>query len=165
MNKLIHDLIDCPEFQKKVQFESKLYAANDKILVQGEVHNEFYFIKSGVIKVSLHTDFEEGSQYRLGFSHLEANDIFGELAFFEALPTTSESLPATADVVALTDSEIIAIHIPSFHAFLTEHPHIGYEIVLGMGSTLVKRLRHADKTIINLYAWGMKANKLDQYLK
>lgn len=158
MLDIILQLLNDDEFNSSVKFSLLKFKPQDKILVQGTVHQKLFLIKSGKVRVIVSTEFEGKTQFRPGIADLGPNDIFGEFGLLD-------ELPASADVNAVIDSELIEIDIPSLKDYLDTHPEIGYKILTSMGKTLVTRLRHADKTIINLYAWGMKANKLDQYLE
>jgi CRP/FNR family cyclic AMP-dependent transcriptional regulator len=159
MFEIINALIENPDFQNKVKFTSKHFNAKDKILVQGEQHPNFFLIKNGTVRVTVTTLLkeEETAALRPGVADLGPNDIFGEFGLFD-------DLPASADVASVVESELLEIDIPSFKAYLNENPTIGYKIYQELLQTLVKRLRHADKVIYNLYAWGIKAHQLDKYL-
>lgn len=158
MFEIISALLEDSDFQKKVKFSTKNFNANDKILVQGEKHPTFFLIKSGSVRVTVTTQIKEDTSLRPGVADLGPNDIFGEFGLFD-------DLPASADVSSIKESELLEIDILSFRAYLDQNPQIGYKIYHELVQTLVKRLRHADKVIYNLYAWGIKAHQLDKYLE
>lgn len=161
MHDIINSLLEDPEFVEKVHFLTRTYKANERIISQGEAHTGVFLIKSGTVRVTVTAEFKEDpndSTLRPGVADLGANDIFGEFGLFD-------DLPASADVKALTDAEILEIDIPSFKNFLDSHREIAYTIYLPIIKTLVKRLRSADKVIYKLYSWGTKAHQLDKYLK
>lgn len=157
MFHVLHQLLADPTFKEKVKFKSIEFKANDKILEQGKSHVSVYLIKSGKVRVVIHAEVKESSPMRPGIADLGVNDVFGEFGLFD-------NLPASADVIAVDDSELVEIDIPSLKKYLESNPEIAYQFLVTMINTLVGRLRHADKTIFTLYAWGMKAHKLDQLL-
>jgi CRP/FNR family transcriptional regulator, cyclic AMP receptor protein len=157
MYELIENLLNSESFKSEVKFITRKFAANEKILEQGKQHRDFYLIRSGSVRVIVKTEINERSQLRPGIADLISGDVFGEFGLFDDLPTS-------ADVIAVTESELIEIDIATFKNFLEKNQKIGYLIFLAMLKTLVKRLRHADKTILNLYLWGMKAHQLDKHL-
>jgi CRP-like cAMP-binding protein len=102
-------------------------------------------------------DIRDKNAVHPGIADLGPNDIFGEFGLYD-------EEPANADVIAVTASELVQIDITTFRTFLKVNPQIGNTILEAMFKTLIKRLRHADETIIKLYIWGMKAHKIDQDL-
>lgn len=151
-------LLDDPAFKEKVKFSSRQFKTNDKILEQGQPHGCVYLIKSGKVRVVVHAEIKDSSPMRPGIADLGANDVFGEFGLFD-------NMPASAEVIAVDDCELIEIDIPSLKIFLDSNPTMAYQFLVAMINTLVSRLRHADKTIFTLYSWGMKAHKLDQFLE
>ena len=159
MFEILHTLLqEDPVFKNNVKFITRQFKANDKILEQGQLHKSVYLIKSGKVRVVVHADIKESSPMRPGIADLGVHDVFGEFALFD-------NMPASADVIAVDDSELIEIDIPSLKTFLEKNPEIAYTFFVAMINTLVSRLRHADKSIFTLYSWGMKAHKLDKYLE
>lgn len=157
--QLMEDLLKNKNFLAKVKVSTKSFKANEKILSQASVHRKVYIIRKGKVRIIVQSeDKVKSSNLRPGIADLETNDIFGEFGLFD-------DQPASADVIALIDSELIEIDIPTFRTFLNETPEIASKIYFSIIQILVKRLRHADKTIFSLYTWGMKAHKLDQHLE
>ena len=152
MIKIITTLLANKSFQKKVQFNTRRFSANEKILLQGEMHHCLYLIKIGRVRIRINTDINDTLQLRPGVADLGPNDIFGEFGLFD-------DLPASADAETIVESELLEIDAPSFKQFLDDNPPIAYTIYLEMLKTLVKRLRSADKTIYSFYSWGVKAYK------
>lgn len=158
MFDVLLQLLEDPAFKEQVKFTSRQFKINDKILEQGQSHVSVYLIKSGKVRVVVHAEIKDSSPMRPGIADLGANDVFGEFGLFD-------SMPASADVIAVDDCELIEIDIPALKIYLDNNPKIAYQFLVAMINTLVSRLRHADKTIFTLYSWGMKAHKLDQFLE
>lgn len=158
-------LLDSTSFKDNVLYNIKKFHPNEKILEQGKKHSCVYLIKDGKVRivVSGSSPVSAGSSkkepvVKPGVNELGSDDIFGEFGIFD-------DAPASADVVAITETELIEIDIESFKNFLQKNPEIGYEILFEMLKVLVKRLRHANITIVNLFSWGIKAHHIDKYLE
>jgi CRP/FNR family transcriptional regulator, cyclic AMP receptor protein len=158
MKKLLKMLLGNPLFMSQIKHYSRIFNTHEKILQQGKVYNSFFFIKKGNVRVILHKKMDTKIHIHPSIIDLGPEDIFGEFGLFD-------NLPASADVVALNQSELVEIDKASFIRFLEQNPKIGYNIMLYLLQSLTKRLRQADKTIINLYAWGVKAHQIDKYLE
>lgn len=158
MFEILQELLEDSTFKSKVKYSSRQFKANEKILEQGKPHTSIYLIKAGKVRVVVHAEDIEASPMRPGIADLGVHDIFGEFGLFD-------NLPASADVMALEDSELVEIDITTLRTYLDNNPKIGYKLLDVMINTLVSRLRHADKTIFTLYSWGMKAHKLDKLIE
>lgn len=154
MFELLISLIDDPKFKSAVNPKHKIVKPNEKVIHEGKLHNNFYIIKKGQLRVVASGD-AENKQLRPGLADLVTNDVFGEFTIFD-------KLPASADVVAISESEIIEININSFLQFLSDNPDIGYKVMVDMLQVLVKRLRHTNKTTVKLLSWGIKAHGIDK---
>ena len=157
MFEIIFKLLDDPVFKAKVKYKTKAYAANEKILEEGKMHHHMHLIKEGKVRIIVHGDLKTKSSVSAGIADLGPSDVFGEFGLFD-------DSPASADVIAVTDCELIEIDILTFREYLEIDTQTGYKILLDLMKLLIQRLRRADKTIINLYVWGMKAHKIDQHL-
>lgn len=158
MFEIIHQLLDDTNFQKQVKFTIKTFKQNEKIIEQGKQTPGVYLIKSGLVRVVVHSELDEKKVVSPGIADLKPNDIFGEFSLFDRLP-------ASADVIAEQESELVEIDIPSFRKFLRSNLEVASEVYFEILKNLVSRLRHADKTIVNLYMWGIKAYNVDKHLE
>ena len=156
MFDIIHKLLDDPTFKSDVKYTTRKFKTNDIILKQGHPHSCVYLIKKGKVHVILSAQSKKNIQVRSCIADLSKNDVFGEFGLFD-------DLPASADVIAAADTDLIEIDIPSFRIFLESKPAIGYQVFLAMLKNLVTRLQHADKSIVSLYTWGIKAPDLDEH--
>ncbi|QBR84825.1 cyclic nucleotide-binding domain-containing protein [Legionella israelensis] len=153
MSNAFRSLLDNPDFKSQVKYRVKRIKAGEKILKQGVKHHYLYFILEGTVRVSI----QGKKRVRPGIADLDSDNIFGEFALFD-------DFPASADVVSLTESKLIEIDTSSLQTFMNAHPKIGYNLLLYIMSALIHRLQHADKCIVNLYAWGIEAHQIDKYL-
>lgn len=159
MKDIFHFLLSDPLFNTQVKHITKTYPPNEKILEQGKPHANLYVIKTGKVKVMINNMEKEKTLtfVRPCIIELSQNDIFGEFGIVD-------DLPSSADVITVTESEITEIDIASLQTFLNAHPEIGYKISLYLLQIVIKRLRHADKAIVSLYTWGLKAHHIDKIL-
>src|SRR3990167_3515445 len=150
MFDMMESLLKDSAFQANVKFKELTFKANQKILEQGKEHVSMYLIKQGKVRVIVSADTKEESLVRPGVAELNKNDVFGEFGLFE-------DLPASADVIAVEETTLIEIDIPSFRRYLENNPNIGYQVLVDLFKTLISRLRHANKSIFTIYSWGIKA--------
>lgn len=166
MLELLQDLMTNPDFSQQVKYEHIYLKKNYKIIEEGKKNNHFYIIISGKVLVNLQgkkhpkthgEDNEMNPDVHPGLASLGPNDIFGEFAIVD-------DEPASADVVTAEETELLAINVNAFRSYLKANPEIGYQIISSMLQVLVKRLRHANQTIISLFLWGLKAHNIDKHL-
>lgn len=153
---LLQNLIINPQFKTEVKNHIILLETHQKIVEQGKVHLSFYLINKGKLRVIINPG-KQGSIHP-SIAELGPGDIFGEFSLFD-------DGPANADVIAVTPSELVEIDKKSFLNYLEKNTEVGYLILTEMLKTLTKRLRNADKTILCLYTWGLKAHQLDKHLE
>lgn len=159
MKEILNSLLEQKDFKAQVKFLTKKYNANEKIIQQGKFHECVYLIKKGKVRIMVSPEMKNNElAVHPGIAELGPGEIFGEFGLFD-------DLPASADVIVVSESEVIEIDISSFRSFLQNNPDLGYHIVVNMLQTLIHRLRHANKAIINLYSWGIKAHEIDLLLK
>lgn len=157
MNILL-DLIENNEaFKKAVKFKKMQYPANHIIVRENEIHNEIFLIIRGGVRVVSKGKLAEQKTIKPGLADMEAGDIFGEFCLFD-------DEPASASVVAADETEVYEIDSPSFKKFISEHPDVGLPILWQITSMLVRRIRHSNKTVVDLLIWGLKVHKIDKDL-
>ena len=138
-DKLFYDQV----FKSQVKHTISVVAAKEKIISQGDKHPFFCFIKSGSVQVVLNEKLLDQYPIHTIVATLSQNDIFGEFRMFD-------DYPASADVITVKESEIVAIDVKSFRAFLDSDPQLGYKVFLEMLQVLVKRLHHSNDTVMHL---------------
>ncbi|MEC4747056.1 cyclic nucleotide-binding domain-containing protein [Methylomicrobium sp. Wu6] len=126
-------------------FEKTVFRKQDIVLEQDDEGRDVYFILQGEVQVrSMIAD--EGT-LSAGLARLGENDFFGELAMFDGEPRSAE-------VIALTDCEIVRIDGPSLIRFMDQSPEKGYFVLREMFMNLVRHLRQNNirtKTVLQLY--------------
>lgn len=151
-------LLEDKSFKSQVKHSTKIFKANEKILKEGKLHPYLYIIKKGSVRVFVSGETGEKTALHPGVADLNPDDIFGEFGIFD-------DAPASADVAAVTETEVVEIDIKSFRAFLDANPQIGYKLMRELLQIFIERLRHANQAVIRLFTYGIKAHKLDKYLE
>jgi CRP-like cAMP-binding protein len=117
-----------------VKDSSTMYAAGDVIFQQGELGTEMFIIQEGEVDIVKHINGESHA-----LSHLEKGDFFGEMAILE-------SVPRTADAVAVTDVRALVINGARFDEMLRKNPEVAVRIIRKYS----KRLREANTLLERL---------------
>lgn len=138
-------LLDDPLFIKIVPFEKMDYRKRDIILEEDDEGQDVYLILQGEVQVR--SKVAGGDKLSSGLARLGENDFFGELAMFDGERRSAE-------VIALTDCEIIKIDGPNLIRFMDENPEKGYFVLRDIFMNLVRHLRQNNirtKTVLQLY--------------
>jgi len=128
-----------------VPFEKSVYRKQDIVLEEGDEGQDVYFILQGEVQVR--SRVIGGDKLSAGLARLGENDFFGELAMFDGERRSAE-------VVALTDCEIVRIDGPSLIRFMDQNPEKGYFVLREIFMNLVRHLRQNNirtKTVLQLY--------------
>jgi CRP-like cAMP-binding protein len=142
----LSDLFDDPNFMRDVPHAHVKYKALDVILKEKENSQDVYLIVEGQVQVSTNIADVE-SQFSPGLARLSKNDIFGELAMFDGEPRSAE-------VIALTDCEIVKFDGPKMISFLDKYPEKGYFVLRDIFMHLVMHMRQNNirtQTVLQLY--------------
>lgn len=138
-------LLDDPLFLKIVPFEKTVYRAQDVILEEDVEGRDVYYILQGEVQVR--SSLSDGEKLSASLARLGENDFFGELGMFDGEPRSAE-------VIALTDCEIVRIDGPNLIRFMDQNPEKGYFVLREMFMNLVRHLRQNNirtKTVLQLY--------------
>jgi CRP-like cAMP-binding protein len=135
-----------------VKDSSAGYPAGEVIFRQGELGTDMFIIQEGEVQIIKHIADESHV-----LSKLEKGDFFGEMAILE-------SVPRTADAVAITDVKVLVINGARFDDMLRKNPEIAVRIIrkysqrLREANTLLERLvgREVDADHVALDATMMK---------
>jgi CRP-like cAMP-binding protein len=117
-----------------VKDSSAGYPAGEVIFRQGELGTDMFIIQEGEVQIIKHIADESHV-----LSKLEKGDFFGEMAILE-------SVPRTADAVAVTDVKVLVINGARFDDMLRKNPEIAVRIIrkysqrLREANTLLERL-------------------------
>jgi len=113
------------------------FSKNTAILRESQkaVTGDFYIIRKGRVKVS-----RIGTQGReIIFTELKAGDSFGEMAIIDRQPRS-------ANVITLSDTEMVVIKGPDFLKILKAYP----AIALNLLKIMSRRIRRSDTQIKSL---------------
>ena len=113
--------------------------AGEQIITQGKMVRNLWFILSGRCEVTRHT--ESGCQ--LNLAELGPHVQFGEMSFFDAAPHS-------ADVVALTEMEMLRLTREDYDKLAAEGNPVAYKLALNALEQLANRLRRTDQWITEL---------------
>ena len=114
-------------------------SAEDVIAKEGTEEREVCIILDGLFEVIAHNN--SNGKERLAV--LEKGDVFGEIAFF------SVSGRRSADVVAMTDGEVLVLN----HSFLKEltvkNPEASWQILFNLGRILSERVIETSDELVS----------------
>jgi len=153
----IKRILDHPDFPEGECWEHQVFCANETIIQQGELSRWLYVIEFGAVRVIGNVSLDEQQQVKPGMSDLFEEQIFGELVLFDREPRS-------ASVKAIQDCQLIAINGDKLLVFLKANPDIGFAFLMALMSIEVQRLRKSNQKVCSLFAWGLKAHKIDEYL-
>ncbi|MFH1538482.1 MAG: Crp/Fnr family transcriptional regulator [bacterium] len=111
------------------------YGKGDEIVHRSEEGDTFFSILEGKVKVILTDD--ESKEYILGV--LRPKEFFGELALLDGEPRS-------ATVVALEETEVLALQRDDFLQQIKKHPELCIKLMIVLG----RRLRKANQSIESL---------------
>ncbi|MGZ8218002.1 cyclic nucleotide-binding domain-containing protein [Methylomagnum sp.] len=138
MKRTFRDILQTPEFQKRVACTIKTYRPGDMIVEEGSSSNEMFLILSGDTEVRAAVDHLGTPGRTTGIAKLSENAVVGELS------SLFEHHPRTASVVATTDVEAAMLDSASLENFMDENPAEGYWILKEIFSQVVNRMRETN---------------------
>lgn len=103
--------------------------AGEKVISRGEVGDEMYLVLSGAVEVGYQDDRVQ--RYIATFG---TGQVFGEMALVSAMPRS-------ADVVALTDLEVLVITRKFIEKLIKIAPEVANRVLLNLAVILAERLR------------------------
>ncbi len=113
-------------------------AAGDLIVRQGELANELYVIRSGMVEVLFDADDEPSEQV---LAHLSVGDCFGEMALIDIQPRS-------ASVRALQDSTFFCLSNRAFRTLIDWNLKTYTLIILNLAREISRRLRRTDAVLV-----------------
>jgi predicted GNAT family N-acyltransferase len=102
--------------------------AGESILAKGEIGNSMYLILDGAVEVR----GESGGHHRV-LGTLGAGQLFGEGGFLM-------NNPRSADVVAITESQLVVLDVDSFARLSEQWPTVALKVMRNLCRTLCLRL-------------------------
>lgn len=154
---IVEDLIAHPGFKEGVYWKLVNYKKDEKIVEQGDESQDLYLLKRGSARVLGSVEIKNKRRIQPGVCDIGAGGVFGELSLFD-------NQPRSATIVCLEDCDVIVIDGAKISQFLEENTDLGYRFMREMMEVLVKRLRVSNEKIFSLFAWGLKAHKIDEHL-
>ncbi len=157
MAKTMQSLLEHPEFTEGTIWHREVFDANQIVIKEGDNSQDIYLVLSGALSVVGNVELEDTRKVRPGVSEMGAGDVFGELALFD-------EQPRSASVMTISNTELAVINGELFMQFLDTHPDIGYPIMRIFMQAAVGRLRATNRKLFSVFAWGLKAHKIDEHL-
>lgn len=150
-------LITQADFPEGSAWTRKRFAANTTVISEGDRDCKVYLVEKGMLQVVSSMELDGQRRVKPGIYNLEAGEIFGEFCLFQ-------ELARTASVIAAADCQLVVIDGTYLKAYMDAHPETGYRLLGEMYTTLIDRLRLANKRVHRLFAWGLKAHQIDEHL-
>ncbi|MFY7959573.1 MAG: SulP family inorganic anion transporter [Elsteraceae bacterium] len=113
--------------------ETRTYKAGEKIVGVGDLGDELFLIRRGLIRIML--PIADGRSRHLGTFGRGA--FFGEMSFLDGDPRS-------ADAIAFTDATISTLSRKRFDQLAEEHRKVALNLMEGIASVLAGRLRHTN---------------------
>ena len=120
------DLVDCA-----------CYSDGDVIVKQDEPGESMYLIVTGAVKV-----IHRGETKNVELARLGAGEFFGEIALVD-------EGPRSADVLAIGDTQMLAISQGTIRALAGVYPSASFKLLIAVGRVLVARLRAGNKKYVD----------------
>ncbi len=121
---------------------------DESVVVEGEESSTLYLVKSGKVQVRKGL----GTDTSICLMELGPEGIFGEMAFLGLNRRT-------ASVVALEDTEVLAIEEPSFRKLLESDPEIGVKVYRNVARELARRLCANTEELRRALLWALEEMK------
>jgi len=150
-------LLDSPDFPEGERWRRRRFEAGEVILREGDLTPDLYVVLTGSVRVTGTVAVEAQRVVHPAFCDLGAEEVFGELCLFD-------DQPRSASVTALTDCEVAVVPGRQLMDFLDAHPERGYPVLRSIIQILVDRLRTANRRFVSVFAWGLRAHRIDQHL-
>ena len=118
--------------------EVRRVRAGHTLIAVGEVDASIFVVTSGSLEARV-----PHRRKHLVLSALPEGSVVGELSFFDGKPRSAE-------VVAVTDAEVVRLSPEGFDALSAAHPALGRRILLDLARVLAGRLRAANESVRRL---------------
>ncbi|MDY6828555.1 MAG: cyclic nucleotide-binding domain-containing protein [Pseudomonadota bacterium] len=157
MQQAVARLLEHPEFLHRGASRTVQLSANQRLFCEGEHCGKLYVIEQGRVRVTTAVPLANERHIQPGIADLGPGEMVGELAMVDGGRHT-------ASVITLTDTRLTEIDSAALLAFLDEHPELGYPMMKALATSLVERMRAANSKVSSLFAWGLKAHRIEQHL-
>lgn len=132
-------------------------AANQTVIQEGTQCGKLYLVDSGQLRILNGVSLEGARQIQPGVADVGPGELIGELAMFDGAPHA-------ASVVTLTAAELTEIDSETLLRFMDRHPELGYPVMKALIEILIGRFRKTSRKVSSLFAWGLKAHRIDRHL-
>lgn len=125
------------------RFVTLNFASQETVVAEGSQGKGFYIVISGILKVVLPENSDQGNKHRfsaLTLNTLMTGDCFGEYSLLD-------DQPVSASIIAEEDAECLMINKEDFLAILDMHPVIAKTVYRNLLDLHVRRLRKHDKEL------------------
>jgi SulP family sulfate permease len=115
------------------------YTAGTKIYASGDVGEDLFFIRKGVVRLSISIG---GSRVRHLYS-CGRGALFGEMTFLGGGVNST-------DAIAVTDVELFVLSRKTFNAFAEQHKKAAANLFEGLASVVTTRVRYLTTELVEL---------------
>lgn len=122
----------------EARMHPRSFMAGQLIFAQGDAGNEVYLVTHGRVRLSI--DSADGRS--LAFSHASPGDIFGEIA-------TLDGGERTADAIALTKVEVLALHRTVLRELVKTSPEFAEAVILLLCRKLRDTSEQVERVVLN----------------
>jgi CRP-like cAMP-binding protein len=123
----------------------RIFRAGECVVIEGESAHAVYLVLRG--RLDVQKPLGEGRVKTL--AQLKPLDCFGEMAFLD-------QEPRSANVMAVTDGELLAIPMAAFADLMERDPAIGMKIYRELARILAGRLRTLDEDMRSTLRWAIE---------
>ncbi|MFM7523008.1 MAG: Crp/Fnr family transcriptional regulator, partial [Betaproteobacteria bacterium] len=117
----------------------RFYAAGETIFIAGTPGDALMLISHGSVRIDLL--LEEAR--RMHMATFGRGQFFGEMSFLD-------HHPHSADVSAVTDTELLILPRPDFDRYAAEDPLMASHVFASLSRALADRLRHTNEELRSL---------------
>ena len=143
-------LLNNQDFKNHVKYNIRVFHPNEKILLKGGIYPYFCFLQKGTARVVLSDAIEKALHPIVSDIHI--NEMFGGMGLFDGLP-------ANADIISVTETEIAEIDRESFLNFIELNPKLGNEILIDIVQTLFKKISRMNEMVLSLLKQNISLQK------
>lgn len=155
MKPILLGLLDDSLFTREVKWESRKFAAGEKIIHEGGLDKNVYIILAGTVSVRTSIPVQANLARDTGIAKLSEGEVFGELSMFD-------NEVNSADVVADGEVEVAVFEAATLNRFLQSHTDYGYRVLRYFVELLVKRMRQNNIRASSITAWYLRACTEDE---
>ena len=116
--------------------EERIFEPNQRIFHAGDVSDEIYFVRKGIIKIVL--PIGDGKTYHL--LTIGMGGIFGEMAFIDNVRRSADAMP-------LEESHLFVLSREKFEEVTRVYPELAGKFYQRLALLTVQRLRQANKEL------------------